>query len=111
MKGKRFGRDFQLWAYDVSHSCLLLRSTKTDACPTQLDVLFKNVTRIELPARVDDLEVDDLGAGANGIHRYRLTGTDAEGCIVAGAAAWLESDLDYDAPSPLLSGWEHVDDT
>lgn len=39
-----FERPFQLWAHTVSHSQLLLRSTKGDGRATRVDVVFVNVS-------------------------------------------------------------------
>ena len=44
----RLNRVVKTWAYDVSHSRLLLRATKTSREPTQVDVLFKNVQSVHM---------------------------------------------------------------
>ena len=53
----RFSGQFQLWGYTVSHGQLLLRSTRSELRPTQIDVLFKNVGYIQLPVLLEDPEV------------------------------------------------------
>ena len=102
----KFSGPFQLWSYDVSHSYLLLRSTKTDARPTQIDVMFKGVKRIDLPVLIDNLEVRDLDVEADGPHGFQLTGSGVEGLVIAWVGAWLENDLEYYDPSPLLPDLE-----
>jgi hypothetical protein len=90
----------------VSHSYLLLRSTKTDARPTQIDVMFKGVKRIDLPVLIDNLEVHDLDVEADGPHGFQLKGSGVEGLVIASVGAWLENDLEYYDPSPLLPDLE-----
>jgi hypothetical protein len=54
---KRF---FQLWRYSVGHSQLLLRSTKSEDCPTRIDVFFKGVKEFHLPTSFDGLSIADV---------------------------------------------------
>jgi hypothetical protein len=44
-----YERDFQVWLYTVSHAQLLLRSNRSDAEQTRVDILFKGVNAVQLP--------------------------------------------------------------
>jgi hypothetical protein len=46
-------RPFQVWRAVVGHSQLLLRSTKSDAENTRVDVLFKPVRAMKLRTLLD----------------------------------------------------------
>ena len=92
-------RTFQLWAFTVSHGQLLLRSPKGDGGATRVDVLFKPVRRMNLPVRMDGLRVEAVEDG-----RFRLTGTDWDGEVLAGSVAAAEDELDFGDPSPLYLG-------
>ena len=50
-------RRFQIWRYTVSHSQLLVRTTKTEEFPTRIDVLFKGVKEFHLPTAFDGLSI------------------------------------------------------
>ncbi|MEV6415517.1 hypothetical protein [Kribbella sp. NPDC051718] len=53
----RSNRPFQLWAYTVSHSQLLLRSSSTDSDDTTIDVLFKPITVLKIRHVYDGLVI------------------------------------------------------
>ncbi len=55
-------RQFQVWAYNVSHSQLLIRSPKSQATPENLDVAFFGVTMMELPAGFGGLKVEEASS-------------------------------------------------
>ena len=109
-----FDRRFQVWSYTVSHKQLLLRSTKTETAATRIDVLFKNVARINLPTLVDQLVIaalereeypEGLNVGAQTMlerNVYSVCGRDWDGYIVAGTVVWAEDDHDFHHPSSLL---------
>lgn len=48
-------RIFKLWDYRVSHNQLLLRSPKTEAMPTNIDVAFVGVEYLDLPTELTSL--------------------------------------------------------
>jgi len=110
---KFLGR-FQVWSYSVSHGQLLLRSPKSRERATQVDILFKNVASMQLPAMFDDIEIrkvraDELPSAPQlgalesmGREIYRITGRNVDGYVVAGAVVADERNLEYDAVSPLL---------
>jgi hypothetical protein len=113
-KSMVFKGRFQLWLYTIGHGRLLLRSTKSSERPTQIDILFKDVGVICLPASFDDpvievpvenysLPVSVLGASD---HRdrslYQIKGRNVDGYVVAGAVAVDESEREYHEPSPLM---------
>lgn len=84
------GRRFQLWSYHVTHSVLLLRSNKTLAMPTRIDLRFYLVDRITLDGMVDDVILDLV----DGV--YRLSPVDS---VVAGSVQVIEDDLEDGEPS------------
>ena len=109
-----FSGQFQVWAYTVSHSQLLLRSPKSSHRSSQIDVLFKNVASIKAPTRFDGLSLfespypsdpqgSELGSrNGTDLRIYMLHGTNYEGQVVAGTVVWNEGDYEYNEPSPLL---------
>jgi hypothetical protein len=88
-------RRFQVWRYQVGHSQLLLRSVKSAAHASRIDVLFKGVDAIELPTSFDGLVIERDG------QRYVLSGRGWAGSIVAGACFEAEDDGEYFDPSPF----------
>ncbi len=113
-----YQRQFQVWEYTVSHRQLLLRSVQGKVHPTQVDVLFKSVTGMNLPATFQGLQVHSadlkeaaemrLSKGSLGqLSRkfYKLTGDGWSGGILAGLMAWVEDQSDYHEPSKLMSGY------
>lgn len=53
----RSERRFQIWDYYVTHGQLLVRSHKTVTHPKNLDLMFKGVEYVELPATLFGLEL------------------------------------------------------
>ena len=110
------GRRFQLWSYQVSHATLLLRSPKDSEHPTRIEVAFKNVHAVKLPAMFDDLTISMAhGSRAESIRAeagvlkdrgevFLIEGVGTKGYVVAGIAFGQEDEGDYADPSPLLSG-------
>jgi hypothetical protein len=105
-------RCFQLWRYAVGHGQLLLRSTKTPSKPTRIDVLFKDVAALHLPASFDGLSISEaseveqadlnLQVGSKGMRErktYILSGSNFQGYVIAGAVASDEDEGEYDDPS------------
>lgn len=109
------GRRFQLWAFSVSHGQLLLRSPRSEAHPTRCEICFKDVVRLDLPALMDDVEVE-VAAGADvpafalelGESElweravYRVRGRGFVGYVVAGMVVHGEDDGAYYTPSPFF---------
>lgn len=101
---------FQWWLYTASHGQLLLRSTKSSDRPTQIDVLFKNVSAAHLRAVVDDLEVVETDRDAKALVGDQVTpgkvflvrGRGYEGSVIAGSVARDEGDHEYHEQSPLM---------
>jgi hypothetical protein len=91
-------RHFQVWAYTVSHGQLLLRSTKSDQEATRVEVLFKGVTRFDLPMSLDGFHVRRNG------REYTAHGDGWSGSIVALAMFTVEDDGHYADPSSLYIG-------
>jgi hypothetical protein len=92
-------RDFQMWRYTVSHGQLLLRSVRTDVHSTRVDVLFKNVSWLDLPSTFTGLTI------TQGDERFALTGRDWHGSVTAGACFTAEDEGAYDDPSPFESSF------
>jgi hypothetical protein len=120
MEPIEFSRRFQVWAYTVGHRQLLLRSTKAGKHGTRIDVLFKNVTRIDLPTQLESLRVNEAGAQvraavlqalrADGTPTkvedqqvFEVSGSGVTGIVVAGYVGFVEDEGEYDDPSVLLS--------
>ena len=92
-------RDFQLWAYTVSHGQLLVRSTRSDSVPTRIDVFFKDVRRVDLPTSMRGLQVEK-----DGDRLYRLSGRDWAGEVDAGVMVVAEDEGSYSDPSRVYRG-------
>jgi hypothetical protein len=112
-------RQFQVWAYTVSHGQLLLRSTKTEEMPTRIDILFKPVSFMELPTLFHGITVCEVESGdADGIlgriqaseyhiiykHQkvYKLSSGDVVAYVVASAFVVHEDDGEYYDRSALF---------
>jgi hypothetical protein len=97
---------FQWWSYTVSHGQLLLRSPKSADRPTQIDILFKNVSAVELRTVMEGLEVIETDArpkNAAGDDRvFLVRSRDFAGFVLAGAVTRDEGDHEYYEQSPLL---------
>lgn len=100
-------RFFRFWYYSVSHSDLLLRSTKNEKFLTRIDVFFKAVKAIRLPTNLEGLVVRQVqGSEADAVIRdsgvegkdskvYLLEGTGYSGYVVAGIVAINEDEGDW----------------
>jgi hypothetical protein len=109
-------RRFQLWRTIVGHSQMLLRSTKDDANPQRIDVLFKPVEAVKLRTLLHGLRVIELaGAQADAIRAeaaatasaahnrvYRIESSGFQGWVISGAFFTHTDDLDYHEPSYFL---------
>lgn len=101
---------FQWWSFTASHGQLLLRSTKSSDRPTQIDILFKNVSAATLRTVIDDLEVVETDRNAKALVGGQVTpgkvflvrGRGYEGSVIAGNVTRAEGDHEYYEQSPLL---------
>ena len=100
---------FQWWSYTASHGQLLLRSTKSAERPTQVDVLFKNVSAVNLRTVMQDLELvetdtdpENLVRAETPVRFFVVRSRGHQGFIVAGAVVRDEGDHEYYEQSPLL---------
>lgn len=106
-------RHFQMWRYLVSHRQLLLRSTKTSAAQVRVDLLFKDVSAINLVTTLDGVVIrlaepkaismpatlaDVLGTRKI----YQITTHGFSGHVVAGSFTSHEDEGEYYEPSALL---------
>jgi hypothetical protein len=108
---RKFSRTFQIWSYTVSHGQLLLRSTKTPAQPTRIDVLFKDVTMMKLMAELHDLSIREVAAEDVGLdvgirpgddqRVFGLSSKNFGGFVVAGTVVVHEDDKEYYEPSAI----------
>lgn len=105
-------RVFQVWAYSVSMSRLLLRSTKSETFSTRVDVLFQNVKAMSLPTSLDGLVVEIAdSAAAERVTRetglladedttfFKLRTAHGVGYVVAGVVVADEDHGEYFEPS------------
>lgn len=101
-------RQYQIWEYTVGHRQLLLRSTKAADQPTRIDVLFKNVAAIHLPASWEGLTISEASERESGDLKLPVTvtnrrdrkvfiirGANFVGYVVAGVMAWHEDEGEY----------------
>jgi len=110
INSKRF---FQLWSYSVSHSELLLRSTKSAEFPTRIDVFFKGVSALHLPEASNGLSItkasdadirklctlrQSLSFGKD-VNVFMVQGADFVGYIAALIALCHEDEGEYYDPS------------
>lgn len=97
------GRSFGLLEYSVSHGQLLLRSEPSAGHDRRCDLYFKMVARLDLPTRLEDIEVRiaapaevpaaarELGAEeAFGDPTYLVRARDGSGFVVAGVLYHVE---------------------
>ena len=112
----RFDRKFKVWLFLLGHSQLLLRSTKDEHHPTQVDVLFKDVGLMQIPVYFSKLIISEmnekdfqlLGLSTGSLPPidqkfFRLEGDNWQGVVVAGYVGWLEEDAPHFADSKLIS--------
>lgn len=106
----KFSRMFQVWAYLVSHGQLLLRSTKAAGVPTRIDILFKDVAAMKLPARFETLTISIVAKHPEELDPdlvrsrtfFRLSGPRFEGYVVAGSMTQSEDQREFDEPSGIF---------
>jgi hypothetical protein len=112
----KFDRKFQIWLYSVSHGQLLLRSPKGQNYQSQVDVLFKNVAFIQLPALFNGLAISELSLTefealnlSSGLlpvgdrKCFKLEGDGWRGVVVAGHIAWTEDNAEHSTENKLIS--------
>ncbi|WHT23405.1 hypothetical protein N8J89_20710 [Crossiella sp. CA-258035] len=85
-----FGRRFEPWSYQATHGVLLLRSNKTTAAQTRVDLRFRFVEQMTLRAVIDEVTLDLV----DGV--YRMSPEDN---VVAGSLEVIEDDLESGQPS------------
>jgi hypothetical protein len=100
-------RDFQLWAYVVSHQRLMLRSPKSEEHPLNIDLHFGAVGYIDLPTTLRGLaltspraeEVDRLrrqvGSSVELGHIFVLESAGRRHFVVAWSLYVEENDLGF----------------
>ncbi|TXK17707.1 hypothetical protein [Homoserinibacter sp. GY 40078] len=107
-------RQYQVWAYSVTMGRLLLRSNKSEAFATRVDILFQNVHAMKLLTALDPLvvaEADSLESeqilAETGLYPpkrklvFLLRAGSFEGYVVAGVCFTNEDSGEYYDPSPL----------
>jgi len=107
-------RVFQVWAYSVGMSRLLLRSTRSDAYGTRVDVLFQGMRAMKVLTRFPGLVVWDAGdrkqveiTEATGLipddetRFFALSSGSLTGYVVAGVCVHAEDEGEYFHPSEL----------
>lgn len=110
-----YHRVFQLWAYNVGMSQLLLRSNRTSDLGTRVDIGFQGVSWLELPTyfqgvtieadAADDLRImEERGISVGERHLYSLAGVGYHGFVIAHLFKVAEEHKDYLAPSSVFIG-------
>lgn len=110
-----FERRFSMHLYWVSHGLLLLRSGKSNTESTRVDILFRDVTWMALPAWFDGLRItaatpEDLPLRLptpiqREVHLrrvYRLTAEEIDHFVVAGRVSVAEDERSYFEDSLLV---------
>jgi hypothetical protein len=106
-------RQFQIWKYTVSHSQLLLRSTKSSEFSTRIDVFFKGVKEFHLPtsftglsiAEASDADIQKLCSlrkslsFGKDVKVFKVQGIDFLGYVIALIVVSHEDEGEYDDPS------------
>jgi hypothetical protein len=111
-----FRRPFQLWLHVVSHRNLLLRSVKSPAESTRVDILFHNVRAIQIPTLMDSLRIGiesteslEQACANFGVHAtadcrlYSLRSDNFSGFIIANDMTSHVDALEYGDPSFFAS--------
>jgi hypothetical protein len=110
-------RSFELWSYGVSHQRLLLRSGRSHKFGTTVDVLLQEVTWLQLPIGFTGLEISRLESWSDSScphlstvslkHRalWSVRYDGGEGFVVAGSLFAIETERNWDEPSPLVEEW------
>ncbi|GAB3172626.1 hypothetical protein GCM10027059_42410 [Myceligenerans halotolerans] len=106
-----FSRPFQVWIYSTSHRLLLLRSARTAAHDSRIDVLFGFVEHMNVATNIDYLELQEASSvetqayvdsyGARIPDRLSLTFLSHEKrfFVVGAPPMWHEDSGGYDDPS------------
>lgn len=58
-------RKFQIWAYNVSHGTLLLRSPRSEASQLNVDLLFSGVEFVLLPRYLNGITFFEMSVSDN----------------------------------------------
>jgi hypothetical protein len=91
-----FEGEFKLWAYDVSHSVLLIRHNPTHSCRDRIDIRFDDVWSIQIGAWGESICIEQCDWSKSdpsiplipdsaklGLHLFRVTTKRWSGWIVA----------------------------
>jgi hypothetical protein len=110
----RSKRLFQVWRYTVSHRQLLLRSNKVSPETRRIEILFKDVSFMQIgpsfrgleiticdPHAISDLKTLNLEIGTRSL--YLLRGEGFRGFIAAGSMTVHEDEREHNEPSALLA--------
>jgi hypothetical protein len=115
MSNINFKRRFVLFSYSVSHGLLLLRSGKSIAHPTRIDILFQDVRALECRAEMEDLKIEEVDESfLNGVRSrayeviepgnkvYSLKSGNWIGFVVGGIVSHCEDTKHFFEHSSLL---------
>ena len=110
-------RRFSVYLFWVSHGVLLLRSGKANGEGTRIDVLFKDVVWMSLPAWLNGMTIREgtladlattlpasIQNEATQRHVYAVETEGITHHVVAGSLAVAEDQMEYFEPSALLPG-------
>ena len=109
-------RMFSVFSYAMPHGGLLLRSAKTPANPTRVDILFQDVRAMEIRASFDGIRIEEcdrsflkqfggspIALMEEGKRAYRLQGHEWQGYILGGMVLSHEDQGELLEPSQLLA--------
>jgi hypothetical protein len=109
-------RRFVVYSYAVGHGPLLLRSGKTDAHKTRIDVLILDVRAMEIRMWFDGFAISETDSSyllhfrSNptemmevGLKVYALSGNNWQGFVVGGKLLVHEDEHEFGAPSALMN--------
>lgn len=104
----RSERLFETWTYTVSHRQLLLRSNKTNALKTRVEILFTDVSFMLITPLFRGLQISLSDpsalefASVGNKPLYQLETENFTGYVAAGSMSTHEDERGYEEPSTLL---------
>jgi hypothetical protein len=104
-----FDREFQLWAYTVSHGRIMFRSVRDSNHSTRIDIVFFDVQRMEINTMLRGFELYEetsstykgSAAPPGAMRQYRIVTREGEATIAALNVAFEETTRGYEEPSDL----------
>ena len=109
-------REFSVFVYLISHGLLLLRSGKSEAHPTRVDILFQDVRWIGIPGLMNGVRIErgdraeipipltpTIARDAEDLSVYRVISEGVSHCLLASrTVSFSEDEMEFFEASPLL---------